>query len=77
MAQPNPSMAGWNTSADPHSASATSPTTSPDPCWNPAASDRNYTLDSEEPDSSNERILLSAAFRRKFSYIEADTCAIC
>jgi dienelactone hydrolase len=33
-----------------HSASATSPTTSPDPCWKPAASDPNYTLDREEPD---------------------------
>ena len=30
--------------------SATSPTTSPDPCWKPAASDPTYTLDREEPD---------------------------
>ena len=42
-------MEDWNTSEDPPLASATSPTTSPDHCWNPAASDRNYTLDSEEP----------------------------
>src|SRR5690606_29070900 len=31
------------------SASATSPTTSPDPCSRPAASDPDYTLDCEEP----------------------------
>lgn len=43
------SMAGWNTSEDQHSASATSPATSQDQCWNPDDSDRNYTLDSEEP----------------------------
>jgi hypothetical protein len=33
----------------PPSDSATSPTTSPDPCWQPAASDHDYTLDCEEP----------------------------
>lgn len=30
-------------------ASATSPTTSPEPSWRPADRDRNYTLDCEEP----------------------------
>ncbi|WP_245933632.1 hypothetical protein [Arthrobacter livingstonensis] len=42
-------MAGWNTSEDPPSASAISPTMSPDHCSNLADSDRNYTLNSEEP----------------------------
>ncbi len=49
MAQPNPSTAAWNTSAVLPSASATSPTTSLGHCSNPADSDQNYTLDSEEP----------------------------
>lgn len=46
---PKPSTADSNTSAAQHSASATSPTTSPDHYSKPAASDHNYTLDHEEP----------------------------
>ena len=42
-------MAGSSTSADQHSGSATSPTTSPGVCWRPAASGRDYTLDWDEP----------------------------
>ena len=38
-----------NICAAPHSRSATSPTTSPDPCSRPEASDPNYTLDWDEP----------------------------
>jgi len=51
-----PSRINWepltgdsNISADPPSAFETSPTTSPDHSSNPADSDRNYTLNSEEP----------------------------
>jgi len=47
--RPRPSTADSNTSAAPSSDSATSPTTSPDRCWRPAASDPDYTLDHEEP----------------------------
>src|SRR5665647_2989204 len=43
------STAASNTCAAPPSGSATSPTTSPDHSWRPAASDPNYTLDCEEP----------------------------
>ncbi len=43
------STAGSSTCAAPPSASATSPTTSPDHSWRPAASDPNYTLVREEP----------------------------
>ena len=42
-------MAASNTYAALRSDSATSPTTSPDHYWRPAASDRGYTLDCEEP----------------------------
>ncbi len=42
--------AASNTSEAPPSAS-TSPTTSPDHCWGPAASDPDYTLPCEEPAS--------------------------
>src|SRR5215207_3462659 len=48
-AQPRPSTAGSSTSGDQRSDSAISPTTSPDPYSRPAASDRGYTLDREEP----------------------------
>jgi hypothetical protein len=41
------------TAAQP-SASATSPTTSPDRFWRPAGSGPNYTLDHEEPDQHAE-----------------------
>src|SRR5665647_1031154 len=44
------STAASSTYAAPPSASATSPTTSPDHSWRPADSDPNYTLDCEEPD---------------------------
>ena len=44
-----PSTDASNTCADPPSASATSPTTSPDHSWRAADSDPNYTLDCEEP----------------------------
>ena len=47
--RPRRSTAASNTSAAPPSASATSPTTSPDPCSRPADSDPDYTLDCEEP----------------------------
>src|SRR5262249_39827131 len=50
-APPRRSTAGSNTCGAPPSDSATSPTTSPDPCSRPAASDPDYTLDREEPDS--------------------------
>ncbi len=40
---------GRKSDAAPPSDSATSPTTSPDPCWKPAASGHDYTLDCEEP----------------------------
>ena len=43
------STAASNTSEDPPSASATSPTTSPDAYLRPADSDPNYTVDCEEP----------------------------
>src|SRR3954453_2596586 len=43
------STAGSNTSEAQPSASATSPTTSPDAYSKPADSDPDYTLDSEEP----------------------------
>lgn len=33
----------------PPSGSAASPTTSPDPCWRPADSDHDYTLNCDEP----------------------------
>ena len=39
-------LAAFNRSA---TASATSPTTSPDPCSRPAASGRDYTLNPDEP----------------------------
>ena len=42
-------MVDSSTSAAPPSASATSPTTSPDQSWRPAASDPDYTPDCEEP----------------------------
>jgi hypothetical protein len=48
-APPRPSTAAWNTSAAPPSASATSPTTSPEACSRPAASDPDYTLHWDEP----------------------------
>lgn len=48
-------MAGSSTSEAPPSASATWPTTSPDPSSNPAASDPNYTLNCEEPGWSPSR----------------------
>jgi len=47
-ARPKPEMAGSRTAAATPSASATSPTTSPDPCGRPVASDPDYTLDYEE-----------------------------
>ncbi|MET4004064.1 hypothetical protein ABIB48_002802 [Arthrobacter sp. UYCu511] len=47
MAQLKRLMKDWNTSEDSPSASATSPTTSPDRCWNHADSDRKYTLNSD------------------------------
>ena len=42
-------MVGSSTSADPRSASGTSPTTSPDHCSRAAASAHDYTLDCDEP----------------------------
>src|SRR5690606_7320644 len=46
---PRPSTDDWSTYAARPSASATSPTTSPDRSSRPAASGRGYTLDCEEP----------------------------
>jgi len=48
-APPRPSTAAASISAAPPSASATSPTTSPDHCSTPAASDPDYTLFCDEP----------------------------
>ena len=48
-ARPKPSTADSNTYAAAPSASATSPTSSPDRCSKPAASDHNYTPDCEQP----------------------------
>ena len=42
-------MAASSTSADQPSASATSPTMSPDPSSKPAGSDLSYTVDCDEP----------------------------
>ena len=42
-------MAASNTSAAQPSASAASPTTSPDRSWRPAGSGPDYTLNHEEP----------------------------
>lgn len=42
-------MAASSTSADQPSASATSPTMSPDPSSKPAGSDLSYTVDYDEP----------------------------
>jgi len=42
-------LADSSTCAAQPSGSAISPTTSPDRCWRPAASEPNYTLDREEP----------------------------
>ena len=49
---PRPSTAGSSTSAAPPSASATSPTTSPDHCSRQADSNPRYTLDCDEPSKS-------------------------
>src|SRR3954453_8039570 len=49
-APPRPSTADSNTYEAPPSASATSPTTSPDHSSRPAASDPDYALDHEEQD---------------------------
>jgi transposase len=49
-ARPRRSTAASNTYAARPSASATSPTTSPDHYWRPADSDPDYTLHCEEPD---------------------------
>lgn len=53
MGLPKRSIARWNTSAGPPSASAISPTTTLGRGWNPAGSDQNYTLDSEEPGNAS------------------------
>ena len=47
--RPKPSTGDWNTYAAVPSASATPPTTSPEACSRPAASDPGYTLIREEP----------------------------
>jgi hypothetical protein len=47
--RPRRSTAGSNTSTDPPSGFAISPTTSPDHSWNPGVSGRDYTSDCEEP----------------------------
>ena len=51
--RPKPSTGDWNTYAAVPSASATPPTTSPEACSRPAASDPNsYTPDWDEPGNS-------------------------
>ena len=55
------STAASSTCAAPPSGSATSPTTSPDHSSNPAASDPNYTLDCEEPDTGIEPVTSSVS----------------
>src|SRR5690606_14398501 len=47
--QPRRSTAASSTYAAPPSASGTSPTTSPEACSRPGASDPDYTLDCDEP----------------------------
>ena len=53
--RPKPSTDASNTSEVPRSASATSPTTSPEHCSRAAASDPDYTLHCEEPSNSVAR----------------------
>jgi hypothetical protein len=53
--RPRQSTTALNTSATEPSASATSPTTSPDRFWRPAGSGPGYTLDHEEPDKGDMR----------------------
>ncbi|WP_220667475.1 hypothetical protein, partial [Propionibacterium australiense] len=58
-----------NTSAAPPSASATSPTTSPEASSKPADSDNTYTLDCEEPLGANARGNLNASVGSYFEGI--------
>jgi transposase len=57
--RPRRSTAASNTSAAQPSASATSPTTSPDRLRRPAGSDPDYTLDHEEPGSGRKPTAVS------------------
>jgi len=67
-APPRPSTAAASISAAPPSASATSPTTSPDHCSTPAASDPDYTLFCDEPNKLTRSALTLGNFATAHSF---------